>query len=255
MKLPFAKNDKLPKIVHLETFELPLHIYVEKRRNSRISILKDQINIRVPHFLDELNRSKEIERLLKWASKRIEQQKTANNIKIPVNYWVDRVIHFYDGEWTLNYEQLNDTGYVRLKVNSNERILSFIGNFMDKNESEINAYSKELILEFAKKYYHKNIFNTLMQINDETIKEKFKGLKLKYTSTRWGSCSSKRNINISVRLLLAPKPVLDYVLLHELVHLREMNHSTRYWNIVSQYMPNYLEQERWLKQNSRSCDF
>jgi len=255
MKLPFAKNDKLPKIVHLETFELPLHIYVEKRRNSRISILKDQINIRVPYFLDELSRSKEIERLLKWASKRIEQQKTTNNIKIPINYWVERVVRFYDGDWILNYEQFDHTGFVRLKVNANDRILSFHGNFTDKTESEINAYSKELILEFTKKYYQHKILNLLSQINDNTIQERFNSLKLKYTSTRWGSCSNKRNINISVRLLLAPKPVLDYVLLHELVHLREMNHSARYWNLVSQFMPNYMEQERWLKQNSRSCDF
>jgi hypothetical protein len=53
-----------------------------------------------------------------------------------------------------------------------ERVLTFKGNFSSKSESEINAYSKELILQFSKKYYHKEIFNTLSQINDKTTKRK-----------------------------------------------------------------------------------
>jgi hypothetical protein len=118
MRFPFVKNDKSPKIVHLETFELPLHIYVEKRRNSRISILKEQINIRLPVFLDESKQAIEMERLLKWASKRIAEQKAKQNFSIPINYWKDRTILFFDGSWTLAYEQIDNSGFVRLNVNA-----------------------------------------------------------------------------------------------------------------------------------------
>ena len=58
--------------------------------------------------------------------------------------------------------------------------------------------------------------------------------------------TSKRNINLSSRLLFAPRDVLDYVIIHELSHLKEMNHSPRFWKIVENVMPNYLEKERWL---------
>ena len=62
-------------------------------------------------------------------------------------------------------------------------------------------------------------------------------------------------MNLSTRLLFAPKDVIDYVIIHELAHLYEMNHSKKFWNIVSQVMPNYKEKEKWLSKNGRLCDF
>ncbi|MBX3102987.1 MAG: M48 family metallopeptidase, partial [Bacteroidetes bacterium] len=67
----------------------------------------------------------------------------------------------------------------------------------------------------------------------------------------WGSCSSKRNINLNWHLILMDKAVIDYVIIHELMHLREMNHSARFWAHVSTYFPDYrkaiaiLKQEQW----------
>ena len=65
--------------------------------------------------------------------------------------------------------------------------------------------------------------------------------------TRWGSCSAKGNLNFNWRLILAPEPVLDYVVIHELAHRKEMNHSDRFWNLVETVMPDYRNQRRWLK--------
>lgn len=72
---------------------------------------------------------------------------------------------------------------------------------------------------------------------------------LKAQKTRWGSASTKNNININWLLLLAPTDVLDYVIIHELSHLVEMNHSRNFWNIVKTLMPNYIEKSNWLKLN------
>lgn len=65
--------------------------------------------------------------------------------------------------------------------------------------------------------------------------------------TRWGSCSSGRNLNFNWKLIMMPEKVLDYVVIHELSHLKEMNHSKRFWNIVAQVCPEYMECRRWLK--------
>lgn len=66
--------------------------------------------------------------------------------------------------------------------------------------------------------------------------------------TRWGSCSSRGNLNFNWRLILAPEPVLDYVVIHELAHRKEMNHSARFWEILEEMMPDYRQYRRWLKQ-------
>ena len=67
--------------------------------------------------------------------------------------------------------------------------------------------------------------------------------------TRWGSCSSGGNLNFNWRLLLMPERVMDYVIVHELAHRREMNHSAAFWQIVETYLPDYRERRQWLKEN------
>ena len=65
--------------------------------------------------------------------------------------------------------------------------------------------------------------------------------------TRWGSCSSKGNLSFNWCLILAPPKVLDYVVVHELCHRREMNHSPRFWALVESIMPDYPARRQWLK--------
>ncbi|MBP7216342.1 MAG: M48 family metallopeptidase [Candidatus Omnitrophica bacterium] len=67
--------------------------------------------------------------------------------------------------------------------------------------------------------------------------------------TRWGSCGPSGTLNFSWRLVMAPLPVIDYVVMHELVHLFERNHSRRFWRRVADAMPEYKEYETWLKMN------
>ncbi len=65
--------------------------------------------------------------------------------------------------------------------------------------------------------------------------------------SRWGSCSSKRNLNFNWKLIMAPPEVLDYVVIHELCHLMEFNHSPRFWALVAEQMPEYTFWKKWLK--------
>jgi len=66
---------------------------------------------------------------------------------------------------------------------------------------------------------------------------------------RWGSCSSLGNLNFTWRLIMAPLSVIDYVVIHELVHLEEKNHSKKFWSKVKVLMPDYEEKDRWLREN------
>ena len=67
--------------------------------------------------------------------------------------------------------------------------------------------------------------------------------------SRWGSCSGKGNLNFNCLLLLMPEEVLDYVVVHELCHRKEMNHSARFWEEVEKILPDYRQRRKWLKDN------
>ncbi len=73
---------------------------------------------------------------------------------------------------------------------------------------------------------------------------------LKNQKTLWGSCSSRGNLNFNRALADAPPEVVDYVVIHELAHLKEMNHSSRFWAVVESWCPDQKQSHRWLRQNA-----
>jgi hypothetical protein len=72
--------------------------------------------------------------------------------------------------------------------------------------------------------------------------------------TKWGACSASGSVSINWRLALGPPDVLDYVILHELCHLRELNHSSRFWRLLSSVRPDYERQRAWLKEHGDELD-
>ncbi len=83
---------------------------------------------------------------------------------------------------------------------------------------------------------------------------KYNKIKLSDAQKRWGSCSAKGNLNFSWRLIMAPLRVIDYVVVHELAHLEEKNHSKRFWNKIKIMLPDYEQYRDWLKENRYLLD-
>jgi predicted metal-dependent hydrolase len=78
---------------------------------------------------------------------------------------------------------------------------------------------------------------------------KFNGFRITSAETRWGSCSGRKNINFVWKLVMAPPEVIDYVVVHEIAHLAQMNHSKEFWAIVQSVLPDYKKRKKWLKDN------
>ena len=81
------------------------------------------------------------------------------------------------------------------------------------------------------------------------IDSRVRRVTVRDTSSRWGSCSTSKCISFCWRLILAPEFVLDYVVAHEVAHLREMNHSPRFWRVVKSIVPDIESPQRWLRKN------
>jgi len=77
-------------------------------------------------------------------------------------------------------------------------------------------------------------------------------ITIREQKTCWGSCTSEGNLNFNWRLIFAPEKVLDYVVVHELAHRKEMNHSPAFYAVVASVMPEYKTYEKWLRDNGRT---
>ena len=75
-------------------------------------------------------------------------------------------------------------------------------------------------------------------------------ITIRHQKTRWGSCSSKGNLNFNCLMMLTPPDIQDYIIVHELCHRIEMNHSPRFWAQVGKILPDYRERRKWLREHT-----
>lgn len=115
--------------------------------------------------------------------------------------------------------------------------------------SKVNQYNAE---QLFRKWYINQAEEKIIpkvKIHAKNIGVNYKAIKIQDLKYRWGSCTPKDNINFNWRLIKAPIYVLDYIIVHELAHLLEPNHTPEFWNIVSIQLPHYNKAKDWLKNN------
>lgn len=160
-----------------------------------------------------------------------------------------------------------------IKITADMQIVVFVPLYVSDNEIERLVISKskwidEHMLKVQstideRSKLEKIRFEQVKELADQAVeyipkrvkyyaeKENFvyNKITIKNLVSRWGSCSTKGNLNFNCLLMLTPDYVIDYIVVHELCHLREMNHSEKFWAEVEKIMPDYQRAELWLKQN------
>lgn len=117
-----------------------------------------------------------------------------------------------------------------------------------RNEQErISLQKVKELAEQAKEYIPQRVDHYA-----EIIGVTYGRITIRNQRTRWGSCSGKGNLNFNCLLMMMPKEIIDYVIVHELCHRKEMNHSTAFWKEVENVLPDYREYRMWLKENGGS---
>jgi predicted metal-dependent hydrolase len=169
--------------------------------------------------------------------------------------WIIRTYDYYK-KFNSNFGKRYDDGFCiyylgqKYKVHIvkdviNNAILSSSLNkitFHLRNKKNYKKYIKEWYLSQTSIVINERIkiFSTLMNV-------KYSKIKIKDNSTRWGSCSNKGRLNFSLYLIAFPIDIIDYVVVHELAHLKELNHSKKFWEIVSNIDPRYKEKTTYLR--------
>ncbi|MBT6691369.1 M48 family metallopeptidase [Candidatus Parcubacteria bacterium] len=146
-------------------------------------------------------------------------------VSAPKTYPVFLIKQFISSRW--------DWVVVNLaKMKSNPSILH-----VQHSPSQIKKY-KEITRELTQRRL--KYFNQYYQLS-------YRRISIRNQKTRWGSCSSDNNLNFNYRLCLLPSEIADYIIVHELCHLAEMNHSVKFWRVVEKTIPDYKFLEKRLK--------
>ena len=112
-----------------------------------------------------------------------------------------------------------------------------------------NGRSKAQVLEKWYRAQAKHIFTGKADLLQKSMGVHYKDLTIRGQRKRWASASPTGSLSINWRLLLAPEPIIDYVLMHELAHLKHMNHSKKFWDYLSKFCPEWREHRKWLRIN------
>jgi len=153
-----------------------------------------------------------------------------------------------------NFKDISDTildaaRVLRKRLNASENYkpvlaLLFIKRLNDTYEEKVKKLYEDWLKVKAEKLFQSKIkkFSKKTQLVP-------KKLIIKNLKNRWGSATSKGVVNLNSHLLKAPSDIIDYIIIHELCHLKIKNHSFRYWNLVRKFVPKYEEKKAWLEKN------
>ena len=161
-------------------------------------------------------------------------------------YTDGRILPFGNGTICLKRIRNRDDKHIRIyrKHAEDGSYLLCMVSGIDNNEPAYRAAVTGWFREYARVH--------LKEKADFYAKEMhvtFNRIAIKEQKTRWGSCTSEGNLNFNWRLIFAPEKVLDYVVVHELSHRKEMNHSPAFYAVVASVMPEYKACEKWLRDN------
>lgn len=221
---------------------LPIHIERTSNRSSRAILLDGTLIIRLAGRLNAKAEQEHIEILTRRMAKahareaqkhRIEpfrQLLTGEKNELIIETCTSHRIHFTvtEGRKTKSKSTVDGWSVTRSPTISEKVFYRYLWKLLEIS----------MEVEIAK---------LVREINQRTLRVPIRSITLKFMRSRWGSCSHVGTIALSTPLLCTTKDILEYVIIHELAHVKEMNHSKKFWRIVEEFCPEYREQMKVLK--------
>ncbi len=247
----FPKKRTLKGLIHIEGVALPVHVALDLASGHYYSLSARRISLRLPITAGEGMIREYLHIVQEWVVQQFEKHPNYREAYLGKQFQDGETVLVGERRYTLSL-LLKDRATSTAKLVGDTICLELNAQL---NSWQRTRTAKTLLSRIVAKDFQVEISQRVEAMNARTFRQPIRSVNLKYNHSNWGSCSRAGNVNLSTRLLFAPIPVQDYVILHELAHLIEMNHSDRFWALVERHMPNYQEAEKWLKVNRNKCDF
>jgi len=231
---------------------IPFEVRFEARRNTRFSLTQKKAYLRMPHGSAKADFEKSFAEFRSWLSTSVDKRPDLADAHESTSFEDGQVWRLGNYMFRLAIQEGDLQGASAKTLGKPDA--DGIVQLSLKLPSDVPAKEQAVLIEkllfrMAAKRAQTPVMEHLQQINAAHFKVPVSRLKLSPTRSRWGSCSSGGTISISSRLLAAPSKCLHAVLVHELAHGIEMNHSDRFWKLVYDAMPDYDAAHGWLKEN------
>ena len=242
-----------------------LYNLVRSKRQKTSELIienENEITLRVP-FDKPLEEIKDIiQKKIQWIlKKQDEYRKTKPEIK-ELSYLPSSTLPYLGNNYTIELRNLHtDTDSNTSSLNDNEKAelndnnllfyLKDVENYQDTNDESIKNKIKELyenwLYEQAQIIFKEKInkFSKMIEVNP-------KDWQIKKLKNRWGSVTKNKKIILNVNLIKTPENIIDYIIIHELCHLKIEGHSHNFWNLLHKFVPDYNERIKWLELNSKN---
>jgi len=233
--------------------ETPLRYQIrrsERAKKTRIVVTADKVEVVAPVKASERHIAAFVNAKQTWIRTAIIRvhQRTQSISRLAPEHYVDGVTIPYQGKQVSLQIKPSSARNIRLSLQADQQFVVYIPTAHQENSSHgirqaLESWMKQQIRHQA----------TQLIAKHATKHQLFpRQLRIKTQKTRWGSCGPKNDINLNWLLMLAPPVILEYVVVHELCHIKHKNHSEDFWRLVAEHMPNYLQHRHWLKQHGAS---
>lgn len=241
------KSTVFKDFILFDGYQIPIKIFIEERSGVRCSFTNKWITIRVPSYFSKQQLIQQIESCKVWAIQQLKKKPKLIQKYLQSQFSDQYVIQTFDNQFSFKLEKTN-------KEDLEIRLVDTTFYCHIPNQYDHSIVQKKYIAKLLSRRY-RSFFEEKLNYWNQFFPRRYQNFRIKYNSSNWGSCSSKGNINLSIRLVLCPESVIDYVVVHELAHLIHQNHSNHFWNEVERVFPNYKTQEKWLKTEGANLDF
>lgn len=223
----------------------------DKAKKTRIVVTRDKIEVVAPRHIPEQKIHAFVTAQRDWieaARRRVSLRAEQTPSLAPQHYETGAKIPYMGRKLTLFVES-SSLKTARVNLVDADQIMVHLPqtNAQTEHQSLIKC-----ALENWMKHQARQHAMTIIERHAKTFDLKPRSLRIKTQKSRWGSCGPQNDINLNWLLMLAPPPILEYVVVHELCHIRHKNHSTDFWALVAAHLPEYPSHRQWLKQHGAS---
>ena len=242
---------QLPILQH-QNYTIDYEI-IQKRINQKNIILRvknGRLIVSAPKYATIQQIESTVKKHIEWVINKLKQYVKTHESESPEK--AIQTIYFHGKQFQLvishdTHKLMNSTDSIFIS-NTDCKIYVYLNPEPHLESNELNSYINHAVFQKLFSCAALNIPNVVMELG-KFFNLMPKRVVVKEQKSRWGSCSTNGSIYMNWRLIQAPEEVLRYVAIHELAHLREHNHSKRFWHLVESMMPTFREQRGWLKEN------